>query len=98
MSKDEDAQRKAILRKAFQMFDTTKCGYIETLKIPTILNSMGHLFDDKELNLVIDENDPEGTGKVNFDTFCGIAGHFLDEEDNETTTQELKEAFRYGTS
>lgn len=76
------------------MFDTTKSGYIETLKIPTILNSMGHLFDDKELNTVIDENDREGTGNVNFDTFCSIAGHFLDEEDNESTTQELKEAFR----
>lgn len=48
-----------ILRKAFQMFDTTKCGYIETIKISTILNTMGQLFDEGELQALIDENDPD---------------------------------------
>lgn len=50
----------AIMRKAFQMFDTTKSGYIEVLKISTILNTMGQLFDDSELQSLIEENDPEG--------------------------------------
>lgn len=49
----------AMLRKAFQMFDTTKSGYIEVLKISTILNTMGQLFEDAELQAVITENDPE---------------------------------------
>lgn len=49
----------AMLRKAFQMFDTTKSGYIEVMKISTILNTMGQLFDDSELQALIDENDPE---------------------------------------
>lgn len=47
------------MRKAFQMFDTTKCGFIETIKISTILNTMGQLFDDSELQAMIDESDPE---------------------------------------
>lgn len=47
------------MRKAFQMFDTTKCGFIETVKISTILNTMGQLFDDGELQAMIDESDPE---------------------------------------
>lgn len=47
------------MRKAFQMFDTTKCGFIETVKISTILNTMGQLFDDAELQAMIDESDPE---------------------------------------
>lgn len=34
------------------------------------------------------------TGKVNFDGFTNIAGHFLEEEDSEAMQQELKEAFR----
>lgn len=76
------------------MFDTTKSGHIETLKIATILNTMGQMFDDSELNNLIAENDPEKTGKVNFDSFCVIAGHFLEEEDDEAMQQELKEAFR----
>ncbi|XP_017786158.1 PREDICTED: troponin C-like [Nicrophorus vespilloides] len=91
---DDDQQKTAILRKLFQMFDTSKCGFIETLKISTMLNTMGHIFDDNELNALINHHDPENTGKVNFDSFCSIASHFLEEEDDESTTQELKEAFR----
>jgi Ca2+-binding EF-hand superfamily protein len=48
-----------IMRKAFQMFDTTKSGFIETIKISTILNTMGQLFDEAELQALIDEEDPE---------------------------------------
>lgn len=84
----------AILSKAFQMFDTRKSGYIETIKIATILNSLGQLFDEAELNNLIAKNDPDRTGQVNFDGFCDIATHFLEEDDAESTQQELKEAFR----
>ncbi|CAG4951796.1 unnamed protein product [Colias eurytheme] len=90
----DDDQKMAMLRKAFQMFDTSKTGYIEVLKISTILNTMGQLFDDAELQALIDENDPDATGKINFDGFCNIASHFLEEEDAEAMQQELKEAFR----
>ncbi|XP_063537289.1 troponin C [Cydia strobilella] len=90
----DDDQKMAMLRKAFQMFDTTKSGYIDVLKISTILNTMGQLFDDSELQALIDENDPENSGKINFDGFCNIASHFLEEEDAEAMQQELKEAFR----
>ncbi|KAG5887562.1 Troponin C [Gonioctena quinquepunctata] len=91
---NDDEQKMAILRKAFQMFDTKKCGYIETIKIATILNTMGQLFDEMELNNLITKNDPDRTGQVNFDGFCDIATHFLEEDDAESTQQELKEAFR----
>lgn len=90
----DDDQKMAIMRKAFQMFDTSKSGFIETIKISTILNTMGQLFDDTELNNLITKNDPDRSGKVNFDGFCNIAAHFLEEDDDESTTQELKEAFR----
>lgn len=82
------------MRKAFQMFDTQKSGFIETLRLKTILNSMGQMFEESELQDLIDENDPEDTGKVNFDGFCNIAAHFLEEEDAEAIQKELKEAFR----
>lgn len=53
-----------IMRKAFQMFDTTKSGFIETIKISTILNTMGQLFDEAELQALTAEEDPEGEFKV----------------------------------
>lgn len=84
-----------IMRKAFQMFDTTKSGLIETVKISTILNTLGQQFDEGELQDLIDEEDPDNTGKVNFDGFANIASNFLiEEEDAEAMQQELKEAFR----
>ncbi|KAJ8679506.1 hypothetical protein QAD02_015293 [Eretmocerus hayati] len=90
----EDEQKMAVMRQAFQMFDTTKSGFIDTLKISTILNTMGQLFDDAELNAIIAEVDTDNSGKVNFDGFCRIAGRFLEEEDSEAMQEELKEAFR----
>lgn len=36
----------------------------------------------------------KATGKVNFDGFCQIAAHFLEEDDAEAMQEELKEAFR----
>lgn len=57
--KDDDDQKVAIMRKAFQMFDTSKSGFIETIKIATILNTMGQLFDENELQALIIENDPD---------------------------------------
>ncbi|XP_050298305.1 troponin C-like isoform X1 [Anthonomus grandis grandis] len=94
MMASDDEQKMAIIRKAFQMFDTGKTGFIETVKIATILNTMGQLFDEGELNNLIRKNDPDHAGKVNFDGFCDIAIHFLEEDDAESTQQELKEAFR----
>ncbi|XP_065350748.1 troponin C isoform X2 [Cloeon dipterum] len=91
---EDDDQKMAMLRKAFQMFDTTKSGTIDTLKISTILNTLGQAYDDNELNALVEENDPDGSGKVNFETFCAIAIHFLEEEDAEAMQEELKEAFR----
>lgn len=83
------------MRKAFQMFDTTKCGFIDTVKISTILNTLGQQFDEGELQDLIDEEDPEETGRVNFDQFANIASNFLiEDEDAEAMQQELKEAFR----
>lgn len=48
----------------------------------------------KSFNLNFVNFFPVGTGKVNFDGFCAIAAHFLEEEDDEAMQQELKEAFR----
>ncbi|XP_022907940.1 troponin C-like [Onthophagus taurus] len=90
----DDEQKMAILRKAFTMFDPSKSGLIETTKISTILNTMGCLFDHSELSRLTTEQDTDKSGKVDFDGFCAIASHFLEEDDAESTQQELKEAFR----
>lgn len=42
------------------MCDTTKSGFIETSKIASILNTIGQVFDDEELQEIIEEVDVEG--------------------------------------
>lgn len=49
-----------VFKKAFAMFDSGKTGSIEKEKIRTILNTLGHTYDDKELMDMLDQEDEEG--------------------------------------
>lgn len=42
------------------MFDSSKKGKIEKEKVRTILNTLGHSFDDSELESLLRTEDPEG--------------------------------------
>ncbi|KRT85713.1 HLH domain-containing protein [Oryctes borbonicus] len=76
------------------MFDSGKKGSIEKEKVRTILNTLGQAYNEAELEALLDENDPSGSGLLNFDSFCKVACHFLESEDDEALQKELKEAFR----
>lgn len=52
------------MRKAFAMFDQGKTGFIEAAKISTILTTLGHSFDEDELNALIEQHDTEGENKL----------------------------------
>ncbi|KAJ8722267.1 hypothetical protein PYW07_004337 [Mythimna separata] len=82
-----------MLRRAFSMFDSEKQGRIEKEKVRTILNTMVHNYDDLELERMLDSEDAEACGKLNFDSFVRVAVYFL-QEDDEKLQKELKEAFR----
>lgn len=42
------------------MFDSTKSGKIDKEKVRTILNTLGHTFDDQELELLLKQEDVDG--------------------------------------
>jgi hypothetical protein len=42
------------------MFDSSKTGKIEKEKVRTILNTLGHTYDDDELDSLLAEEDGEG--------------------------------------
>ncbi|XP_066995532.1 troponin C [Anabrus simplex] len=93
MTESLDQEQVTMLRRAFSMFDGCKTGRIEKEKVRTILNTLGLMIDDLELEALLEAEDKEENGKLNFDSFCRVAMHFLD-EDNEVMQKELKEAFR----
>ncbi|XP_055709862.1 troponin C-like [Phlebotomus papatasi] len=88
-----DTEQVQLFRRAFSMFDSGKTGRIEKEKVRTILNTLGHTYDDTELENLLVAEDAEGSGKLDFDAFCRVAGRFA-EEDDEALQKELKEAFR----
>ncbi|CAH1956205.1 unnamed protein product [Acanthoscelides obtectus] len=94
MTEALDEEQVNLLKRAFSMFDSSKKGNIEKEKVRTILTTLGHTYDDAELDALLDGEDPEDSGVVNFDSFCRVAGHFLENEDDEALQKELKEAFR----
>lgn len=47
------------------MFDSTKSGRIEKEKVRTILNTLGHTFDDHELEVLLKQEDEEGIHSSN---------------------------------
>lgn len=49
-----------MLRRAFSMFDSGKIGRIEKEKVRTILNTLGHTYDDSELDALLDTEDTDG--------------------------------------
>lgn len=52
--------RGLVFKKAFTMFDSGKKGRIEKEKVRTILNTLGHTYDDSELDALLAAEDPEG--------------------------------------
>ncbi|CRL01817.1 CLUMA_CG015033, isoform A [Clunio marinus] len=93
VSRELDEEQVQMLRRAFSMFDSSKSGKIEKEKVRTILNTLGHTYDDSDLDALLEAEDTEGRGTLTFDEFCRVAVHFSDEDD-EALQKELKEAFR----
>lgn len=61
-----------MLRRAFSMFDSSKSGKIEKEKVRTILNTLGHTYDDSDLDILLAAEDTEGKHEE------GIINQFYD--------------------
>ncbi|XP_018354934.1 PREDICTED: troponin C-like isoform X1 [Trachymyrmex septentrionalis] len=87
-------EQLAVLRKAFDSFDSGKRGSIPTEMVADILRLMGQPFNKKILDELIDEVDADKSGQLEFDEFVTLAAKFIVEEDAEALEKELREAFR----
>ncbi|XP_032685742.1 troponin C, isoallergen Bla g 6.0301 isoform X2 [Odontomachus brunneus] len=94
MADELPAEQIAILRKAFDSFDSNKSGSIPTDMVADILRLMGQPFNKKILDELIDEVDADKSGRLEFEEFITLAAKFIVEEDAEALEKELREAFR----
>lgn len=58
--RNRDSLDFTVFKRAFSMFDNTKSGSIEKEKVRTILNTLGHTFDDIELDVLLKQEDDAG--------------------------------------
>ncbi|XP_046993508.1 troponin C-like [Schistocerca americana] len=93
MTEALDSEQVQMLKRAFSMFDSGKTGRIDKEKVRTILQTLGLMIDELELEALVADEDKDENGRLNFEAFCRVATHFLDEDD-EVMQKELKEAFR----
>jgi len=91
---DLDERTMHLLRKSFATHDKTKSGFISTNELESILTTMGQTFEPEDLQEAIRRVDQDQEGKVNFENFLHICSAFMEEDDDETITNELREAFR----
>ncbi|KAK7871881.1 hypothetical protein R5R35_006461 [Gryllus longicercus] len=91
---DLPKEQLELLKKAFDAFDREKSGSISTDMVGEILRMLEHPVDDDILRDIIQEVDADGSGQLEFEEFCDLAGRFLIEEDTEAMQEELREAFR----
>ncbi|XP_015792357.1 troponin C [Tetranychus urticae] len=94
MAEDLTKEQVQMLRKAFDMFDREKKGYIACNMVSTILRTLGQTFEESDLQQLIEEIDADGSGQLEFDEFLTLCARFLIEEDAEAMQEELREAFR----
>nr|UKO95428.1 troponin c [Demodex canis] len=94
MADDLTKEQVQMLRKAFDMFDREKKGYIACNMVSTILRTLGQTFEESDLQQLIIEIDADGSGQLEFDEFLTLTARFLVEEDAEAVQEELREAFR----
>lgn len=86
-----DDKNMQMFQKAFKSKESS--GFVEAAHLEGLLKGIGVTVDAKDVADAV-KHSVGDEGKVNFETFCRIANNFLTEDDPETITNELKEAFR----
>ncbi|KAL3267783.1 hypothetical protein HHI36_006912 [Cryptolaemus montrouzieri] len=68
VEEDDEAMQKE-LKEAFRLYDKEGNGYIPTSCLKEILRELDDQLTDRELQLMIEEIDTDGSGTVDFDEF-----------------------------
>lgn len=66
VEEDDEAMQKE-LKEAFRLYDKEGNGYIPTTCLREILRELDDQLTDKELDMMIEEIDTDGSGTVDFD-------------------------------
>lgn len=82
---------KTKFKDAFVLFDKDRDGVITTGELGTVMRCVGQNPTESQLLDIIDEIDPQKTGKIDFNQFCALMGKRLNYTQSE---EEIIEAFK----
>lgn len=89
-----DPDSVAEYREAFDMFDKDGDGALTHLELRTVLESMGLVMTDAELQELALAMDADNSGKIEFSEFLEMMATKQREAENMTFESELREAFQ----
>lgn len=70
-----DPDFAAEMKDTFSLFDFDSTGQISTGELGTVLRGLGYNLTEKEIGDFINENDHNGSGKLDFPTFYSIVAN-----------------------
>ena len=73
MSKKLSADQIAELKKAFDVMDANKDGFVTKDELKSLLKGLGEDVTDEVVDEMISIADTNGDGKVEFDEFCNAS-------------------------
>ena len=73
MAKKLSADQIAELRKAFDVMDANKDGFVTKDELKNLLKGLGEDVTDEVVDEMISIADANGDGKVEFDEFCNAS-------------------------
>lgn len=84
-------EQKMDIKKAFDLFDTEGCGYINSKDLRVAIRALGFEPRTAELKRLVDKVDREKSGKISFSDFIYLMTLKMGEAD---TKEEIIKAFR----
>ena len=91
MAKELSEEQIEEFRKAFLLFDKDGDGTITTVKLGTVMRSLGQNPTEEELQEMINEVDEDGGGSIDFTEFLTMMAKKMKDTDTE---DDIREAFR----
>jgi calmodulin len=90
----EEALRE--LKHAFDLFDRNGDGYISVQELATVFQSLGQSLTTTELQLLLQDIDTDGDGRIDFSEFVTMmmSNNKQDKAQEENSNSELTETFR----
>lgn len=81
----------AEFKEAFSLFDKEANGFVTTKEMGTVMRSLGQSPTEAELQDMINEVDPDGTGTIDFPEFLSLMARKMKETNTE---EELTESLK----